>query len=49
MFSGQDVGAEETILRAAMHVESVGEGIEYFLNFLHKTKLQDVATSSNAV
>ncbi len=49
MFSGQDLGAEETILRAAMHVESVGEGIEYFLNFLHKTKLQDVATSSNAV
>ncbi len=49
MFSGQDAGAEEAILRAAMHVESEGEGIEYFLNFLYKMKLQEIGTKTDAV
>lgn len=49
IFTGQDSGAEEAILRAAMHVESEGEGIEYFLDFLFSMKNQDAGTKSNAV
>jgi len=49
LFTGQDAGAEEAILRTAMHVEAEGEGIEYFLDFLYSMKQDDVASNVNAV
>ena len=49
IFTGQDSGAEEAILRAAMHVEAEGEGIGYFLDFLYSMKTQDAGVKADAV
>jgi ATP-dependent helicase/nuclease subunit A len=49
LFMGQDAGAQEAILRTAMHVESQGEGIEYFLDFLYSMKQDEVASKIDAV
>ncbi|MFH1222860.1 MAG: UvrD-helicase domain-containing protein, partial [Pseudomonadota bacterium] len=49
VFTGQDAGAEEAILRAAKHVESVGEGLEYFLDFIYGMKSDEIGTQIEAV
>ncbi len=49
IFTGQDAGAEEAILRGAMHVESEGEGIDYFLDFLYSMKEDDPNTKTNTI
>lgn len=49
LFMGQDAGAEEAILRTAMHVESQGEGIEYFLEFLYSMKQDELESNIDAV
>ena len=49
LFTGQDAGAEEAILRAAMHVEAEGQGIEYFLDFIYSMKGQEAGSQVDAV
>lgn len=49
VFTGQDIGAEEYILRAAKHVESEGEGIEYFMDYIYSRRTEDVGIEIDAV
>ena len=49
VFTGQEEGAAETILRAAQHVESLGEGIEYFMEFISGIKEEVADNDINAV
>lgn len=49
VFTGQEEGAAEAILKAAQHVESQGAGIEYFLEFISSMKEEAVGKEIDAV
>jgi len=49
MFTGQEEGAAEAILKAAYHVESQGESIEYFVKFISSIREEEVGKEINAV